>query len=106
MIQALTPTERKQALSRLSGWRVEKNRAICKTFIFADFTAAFGWMTRMALHAEKADHHPEWFNVYNRVEVRLTTHDAGGLTQRDIALAKIMDKTAGAAGRQKPGRTS
>lgn len=78
-----------------SGWaEVEGRDAICKTYKFRSFSAAFGWMTRVALAAEKADHHPEWFNVYNRVEVTLTTHDAGGLTEKDIALAQIMDRLA------------
>ncbi|RMF35417.1 MAG: 4a-hydroxytetrahydrobiopterin dehydratase [Alphaproteobacteria bacterium] len=79
-----------------SGWaEVEGRDAITKTFRFADFSAAFGWMTRVALAAEKADHHPEWCNVWNRVEVTLSTHDAGGLTEKDIALARIMDRLAG-----------
>ncbi len=102
MVQTLSSAERKAALARLSGWKLEGTTALRKTFVFTDFTRAFGWMAQIALHAEKADHHPEWFNVYNRVDVRLTTHDAGGITQRDLALARIMDKTAGAAGRKKP----
>ena len=68
--------------------------AISKSFKFKDFNAAFGFMTRIALIAEKADHHPEWFNVYNRVEVTLTTHDAGGVTEKDIALAQHMNALA------------
>ncbi len=99
MITKLTTAQRQQALSRLPGWEMDGRKAMRKTYIFKDFAAAFGWMTQIAIAAEKADHHPEWFNVYNRVEVRLTTHDAGGLTERDITLARIMDKTAGAAGR-------
>ncbi|HEV2365656.1 MAG TPA: 4a-hydroxytetrahydrobiopterin dehydratase [Caulobacteraceae bacterium] len=80
------------AAARLEGWTpVEGRDAISKTFRFKDFNAAFGWMTRIALAAEKLDHHPEWFNVYNRVEVTLATHDAGGVTERDVNLAKIMD---------------
>src|SRR5438128_2500748 len=72
--------------------------AIVRTFRFSDFTAAFGWMTRMALMAEKLDHHPEWLNVYNRVEVTLTTHDADGVTELDVRLAKMMDSAARVAG--------
>ncbi len=84
------------AILVLDGWSaVEGRDAIQKTFKFKDFNAAFGWMTRVALAAEKADHHPEWSNVYNRVEVVLTTHDAGGVTENDVALAKVMDAAAG-----------
>lgn len=87
---------RAHALDALSGWaEVEGRDAIEKTFKFKDFNEAFGFMTRMALEAEKADHHPEWFNVYNRVEVTLATHDAGGVTEKDIALASKMDAAAG-----------
>ena len=83
------------ALAQLSGWSAAEGRdAITKTFKFADFNAAFGWMTRMALAAEKLDHHPEWFNVYNRVEVVLATHDAEGVTELDVALATAMDAAA------------
>ena len=83
------------ALAGLPGWSAAEGRdAITKTFKFADFTAAFGWMTRVALAAEKLDHHPEWFNVYSRVEVLLATHDAGGVTELDVTLAKIMDAAA------------
>jgi 4a-hydroxytetrahydrobiopterin dehydratase len=87
------------ALARLSGWaRAPGSRdAIGKTFKFKDFNAAFGFMTRVALWAEKADHHPEWFNVYNRVEVTLTTHDADGVSDKDVALALFMDEIAGGA---------
>ena len=84
------------ALAQLSGWSAAEGRdAITKTFKFADFNAAFGWMTRVALAAEKLDHHPEWFNVYNRVDVVLATHDAGGVTELDLALAGVMDAAAG-----------
>jgi 4a-hydroxytetrahydrobiopterin dehydratase len=84
------------ALKGLSGWAAADGReAIVKTFQFKDFNAAFGFMTRAALAAEKLDHHPEWFNVYNRVEVTLATHDAGGVTELDVTLAKIMDQAAG-----------
>jgi 4a-hydroxytetrahydrobiopterin dehydratase len=83
------------ALAGLPGWSAGDGRdAIVKTFKFADFNAAFGWMTRVALAAEKLDHHPEWFNVYNRVEVLLATHDADGVTELDVTLAKIMDAAA------------
>ncbi len=83
------------ALAQLTGWRaVEGRDAIAKEFRFADFNAAFGFMARVALHAEKHDHHPEWFNVYNRVEVTLATHDAGGVTEKDVALARFMDEAA------------
>lgn len=80
------------ALSRLEGWRAAENRdAIEKEFKFKDFNAAFGFMSRVALYAERNDHHPEWFNVYNRVDVTLTTHDAGGVSDKDIALAHFME---------------
>ncbi len=83
------------ALSQLTGWRkVEGREAISKTFRFKDFNAAFGFMTRVALEAEKRDHHPEWFNVYNRVEVILTTHDADGVSTLDVTLAQFMDALA------------
>lgn len=84
------------ALQRLHGWSAAEGRdAIVKTYRFDDFNAAFGWMSRIALAAEKLDHHPEWFNVYSRVEVLLATHDAGGVTELDVTLAKMMDKAAG-----------
>ena len=89
-IPRLTDAEIELALVALPGW----NRAgdgIERSYKFADFTHAFAFMTRVALLAEKADHHPEWFNVYNRVDVRLTTHDAGGLSARDVALATAID---------------
>ena len=83
------------ALASLPGWGAAPGRqAITRTFQFGDFNAAFGWMTRVALAAEKLDHHPEWFNVYNRVEVLLATHDADGVTELDVALAQIMDAAA------------
>ena len=84
------------ALAQLPGWAQAPDRdAIVKTFKFKDFNAAFGFMTRAALAAEKLDHHPEWFNVYNRVEVLLTTHDADGVSELDVQMAKIMDAAAG-----------
>ena len=83
------------AVARLNGWRaVEGRDAITKEFRFKDFNAAFGFMARVALNAEKQDHHPEWLNVYNRVEVTLSTHDAGGVTDKDVALAHFMDQAA------------
>jgi 4a-hydroxytetrahydrobiopterin dehydratase len=85
------------ALAKLSGWsRGEGARdAIQKTFKFKDFNAAFGFMTRVAIKADQLDHHPEWFNVYNRVEVTLATHDADGVTELDVTLAAFMDEVAG-----------
>jgi 4a-hydroxytetrahydrobiopterin dehydratase len=84
------------ALGQLPGWSAADGRdAIVKTFTFADFNAAFGFMTRVAIMADKLDHHPEWFNVYNRVEVTLATHDADGVTELDVTLAQFMDQAAG-----------
>jgi 4a-hydroxytetrahydrobiopterin dehydratase len=95
-MQKLSGDARKAALGRLKGWSEAAGRdAISKTFEFKDFSAAFGFMTRVALAAEKLDHHPEWFNVYKTVDVTLSTHDAGGLTERDIRLAEAMDRLAG-----------
>lgn len=92
----LTDAERQEALDRLTGWSLVDDRdAITKTFTFDNFNAAWGFMSRSALVAEKLDHHPEWFNVYNRVEVTLSTHDANGLTSRDVALAEAMNAIAG-----------
>lgn len=83
------------AIARLEGWRTADSRdAIVKEFRFRDFNAAFGFMTRVALYADKHDHHPEWLNVYNRVDVTLSTHDAGGVTDKDVALAHFMDQAA------------
>ncbi|AXS38869.1 4a-hydroxytetrahydrobiopterin dehydratase [Breoghania sp. L-A4] len=88
----LNEAGRAEALAALDGWSMAEGRdAITKTFMFNSFSEAFGWMARAALMAEKTNHHPEWFNVYNRVEVTLSTHDAGGLTAKDIRLAKAMD---------------
>jgi 4a-hydroxytetrahydrobiopterin dehydratase len=96
MAQKLSGEARSSALSRLKGWSEVKGRdAINKKYVFADFNAAFGFMARVALTAEKLDHHPEWFNVYKTVDVTLSTHDAGGLTECDIRLAEAMDKFAG-----------
>jgi len=84
------------ALAELSGWRAHESRdAIVKRFRFPDFNAAFGFMTRVALLADKMDHHPEWSNVYDRVEVLLSTHDADGVTALDLKMAKFMDEVAG-----------
>ena len=88
----LSETDRAAALADLDGWSLVDGRdAIEKRYSFSNFVDAFGFMTRCALEAEKADHHPEWSNVYKTVEVVLTTHDAGGLTEKDIALAKAFD---------------
>jgi 4a-hydroxytetrahydrobiopterin dehydratase len=96
MAQKLGAEARKAALAKLAGWSDAKGRdAISKKFVFADFNAAFGFMTRAALVAEKLDHHPEWFNVYKNVEVTLSTHDAGGVTDLDMKLAEAMDRIAG-----------
>lgn len=96
MAQKLTAEARKGALAKLAGWsEVQGRDAITKKFVFKDFNQAFGFMTRAALVAEKMDHHPEWFNVYKTVEVTLSTHDAGGLTERDITLAEAMNALAG-----------
>ena len=81
----------------LAGWRIAESGKLAREFVFADFNEAFAFMTRAALVAESMNHHPEWFNVYNRVEVELTTHDAGGLTESDLALARAMNRFAGAA---------
>ena len=82
-------------LEQVPAWRAATGReAITRTFIFSDFNAAFGFMTRVALKAESMGHHPEWLNIYSRVEVTLTTHDAGGLTRRDTELAQFMDGLA------------
>ena len=92
MIAQLDEDERAAALDTLGEWDYDEARdAITRTLVFGDFIESFGFMTRVALLAEKADHHPEWSNVYNRVEILLTTHDAGGLSARDVALAKAID---------------
>ncbi|MCG8408810.1 MAG: 4a-hydroxytetrahydrobiopterin dehydratase [Phycisphaerales bacterium] len=95
MAERLTDEDKKQALSELSHWALVEGRgAICRSFRFKSFNEAFGFMARVALVAEKMDHHPEWFNVYNKVDVVLATHDAGGLTRLDVDLAKKMDRIA------------
>lgn len=96
MAQKLTAQARQSALAKLTGWSEVTGRdAITKTFTYKDFNEAFGFMTRVALVAEKMDHHPEWSNVYKTVDVTLSTHDAGGLTELDVKLAEAMDKIAG-----------
>lgn len=94
-VSKLDDHERELALQQLPHWYYDADaQGIRRTYQFADFAEAFGFMARIAILAEKADHHPEWFNVYNRVEILLTTHDAQGLSQRDIALAKAIDDFA------------
>jgi len=96
MNKPLIGVERARSIASLQDWSEAKGRdAISKTFQFKSFSQAWAWMSRVALYAEKADHHPEWFNVYGRVEVTLSTHSAGGLTEKDIALARKMDEYAG-----------
>ena len=88
----LSESERNEALALLPGWTFDTDRnGIARSFRFADFGAAFAFMTRVALEAEKADHHPDWSNVWNRVDILLSTHDAGGVTAKDIALAQKID---------------
>ena len=94
-MKKLDANARKTALKDLPNWREVQGRdAIARKFDFRDFNEAFGFMSRVALLAEKLDHHPEWFNVYNKVDVTLSTHDAGGLTDLDIRLAEAMDNLA------------
>lgn len=96
MAQKLDSAARKSALARLNGWSEVSGRdAITRKFTFKNFNEAFGFMSRVALVAEKMDHHPEWSNVYKTVDVTLSTHDAGGLTELDVKLAEAMDKIAG-----------
>ncbi len=95
MAQKLSDQARKAALAKLERWTEVAGRdAISRKFTFRDFNEAFGFMARAALIAEKLDHHPEWFNVYNKVEVTLATHDAGGVTARDLELAEAMNRLA------------
>ena len=95
MAEKLIASKRQDALEKLPNWKEVGGRdAITRTFTFTDFSATFAFMTRVALRAEQMDHHPEWFNVYNRVEVTLATHDASGVTQKDIDLAIFMDGLA------------
>jgi 4a-hydroxytetrahydrobiopterin dehydratase len=96
MTRKIEGEARHAALVGLSGWREVPDRdAIHRDFTFRDFNEAFGFMARVAAMAERMDHHPEWFNVYNRIEVTLSTHDAGGVSERDVALARFMDEIAG-----------
>lgn len=89
-LSKLTDEQIRQELSGLKGWSVA-NGKLQKDFVFTDFIEAFGFMSKAALHIEKMNHHPEWFNVYNKLRVELVTHDAGGITQNDIGLAKILN---------------
>lgn len=92
MVDALTPEERTAALDALADWDYDETRdGIVRQFLFGDFSEAFAFMTRVALLAEVQDHHPEWSNVWNRVDIVLTTHDAGGLSARDVKMAKAID---------------
>ena len=96
MAQRLTDDARRTALSGLDGWSTVDGRdAIQRTFKFKDFNEAFGFLSRVALHAEKVDHHPEFTSVWNRVDFRLTSHDAGGVTERDLKLAEAINRLAG-----------
>ncbi len=95
-IRKLDPAARDALLAELAGWRLADGReAIEKRFTFQDFNEAFGFMARVALMADKIDHHPEWSNVYNRVDILLTTHDCDGLSERDAALARFIETAAG-----------
>lgn len=92
MVARLSDSERDAALAELSAWEHDAKRdAISRRFEFADFSEAYAFMARASLLAEQMDHHPEWFNVYNKVDVTLTTHDADGLSEKDVAMAKAMD---------------
>ena len=92
MVEQLNEDQRAAALDRLGEWDYDDARdALTRSFLFADFSEAFAFMARVALLAEKADHHPEWSNVYNRVDILLTTHDAGGLSERDVRMAEAID---------------
>lgn len=96
MIAQLDDDERAAALDELDEWDYDEARdALTRQFVFADFVEAFGFMTRVAILAEKADHHPEWSNIYNRVDVLLTTHDAGGLSARDVDMARAIEGLLG-----------
>jgi 4a-hydroxytetrahydrobiopterin dehydratase len=96
MIEPLNEAERADALDGLPDWDYDEDRdAITRRIMFADFAEAFGFMARVALVAEKRDHHPEWSNVWNRVDILLTTHDAGGLSHRDVELAEAIDAMLG-----------
>jgi 4a-hydroxytetrahydrobiopterin dehydratase len=93
MVEQLNEAERAAALDRLGDWDYDEARdALARSFVFADFSEAFAFMARVALLAEKADHHPEWTNVWNRVDILLTTHDAGGLSRRDVRMAEAIEE--------------
>ena len=93
MNKKLSITDRNKAIKKLKGWQLVKGRnAVTKTFQFKNFNAAFSWMTAIAMHAEKLDHHPEWSNTYNKIHVILSTHDSEGVTELDIEMATIMNK--------------
>ncbi len=95
MVQKLTGEKRASALKSLSAWREMPDRdAISRSLKFKDFNTAFAFMTRVAMKAERMDHHPEWFNVYNRVDITLATHDCGGVSERDVELAAFIDANA------------
>jgi 4a-hydroxytetrahydrobiopterin dehydratase len=107
MVQKLNEAQIAESLARLEGWTIgDENQEITRSFVFADFVEAFGFMTRVAICAERANHHPEWSNVYNRVDIRLTTHDCHGLSERDTDLARQIDDMArrGVSRRINPGR--
>ena len=96
MVEKLDGAARQRALSSLKGWKkVTRRDAIVKTYEFADFNEAFGFMSRIALKADRMDHHPEWSNIFDTVKITLTTHDAGGVSSRDVELAKFADRIAG-----------
>ncbi len=95
MAERLSPSELHEALKNLSGWKEDKKgKVITKTYVFPTFAEAFSFMTRVALFAEKTDHHPEWTNIYNKIYITLETHDCGGVSVKDIALALYMDEAA------------
>lgn len=97
-IARLSDAQRDEALAALPTWSLrEDGLAITRELKFADFNEAFGFMTRVALHADRVDHHPEWFNVYNKVAIMLTTHDAGGVSERDLKMAQFIDRLVAAA---------
>lgn len=103
MAELLDEVARAEGLAGLPGWSLHPDRdAIHRSFAFANFNQAWGFMSRVALVAEKLDHHPEWTNVWNRVEVTLTTHDAGGLTMLDVRLARAMERIASGTGERVP----
>ncbi len=100
-VPQLSPDERRRLTATLAAWRLaDDEHSISKRFVFVDFTEAFAFMGRVAALAEQANHHPEWCNVYNKVDIVLTTHDAGGLSRRDIDLARAIDGVATARGKQ------